>query len=248
MSLDVQAHELKWQFWACDNVKQLLATAPQLSYPPPKENVQKVVFAYVNQVAQGNLSEFARMLEMAKSTVWPWYSGKGVPSLDVLLQVCYRLGCGVPSFLCGETTAADFSQNSVIIKRQHRQSVSHNKQPFDLDKMQLELRSALEENPPPCLKDIALRIGCSKMTLYNNFPNLIPAITARHTSYRKTCHKEFIERINQEVCQIATDLHAKQIEPTTRRVAELLTKPGAIRNKEVREALHEVRRQLGWEK
>ena len=95
---------------------------------------------------------------------------------------------------------------------------------------------------------VAIRIGCCKTTLYNNFSELTHAIAARHTIYRTTCHEELIQRITLEVHQVATELHAKEIEPTTRRVAELLSKPGAILNKEVRACLREVRRQLGWEK
>jgi transcriptional regulator with XRE-family HTH domain len=204
-----------------------------------------VFSAYVNQIALGNLSEFARLLGMAKSKVWPWYSGKGVPSLDTLLQICHRFGVSVPDFLCKETV--DVSQKIALTGFGLHQPVSSNKQPFDLDKMRRELLAALEETPPPCLKDVALRIGCCKTTLYNKFPDLIHTIAARHNIYRKTCHEELIERISQEVYQVAVELHAKQIEPTNRRVVEKLTKPGAIRNKEIRAALHKVRSELGWE-
>lgn len=185
------------------------------------------------------------MLGMPKSKVWHWYSGKGVPSLHTLLQICHRIGVLVPDFLCKE--AASVSQKITLAGLQLHQPVRFKKQPFNLDKMQRELLVALEETPPRCLKDVVLRIGCCKTTLYNNFPDLIHAIAVRHISYRKTCHEELIERIIQEVYQVAVELHAKQIEPIVRRVAEKLTKPGAIRNKEIRTALHKVRSELEWE-
>ena len=98
----------------------------------------------------GNLSEFARLIAMAKSTVWPWYSGNGVPSLNVLLQICHRFDLSLFNFLCGEITAVDFSQENVLVKLQLHQSISCNKQRFNLERMQLELRSVLEENPLRC--------------------------------------------------------------------------------------------------
>lgn len=43
-----------------------------------------------------------------------------------------------------------------------------------------------------------------------------------------------------EVRTVAIELDAKQINPTTRRVAMLVTKPLAIRNKEVRKAIRKL--------
>lgn len=128
--------------------------------------------------------------------------GKTVPSLNALLQICYRIGISVPNFLTGEV-ATDFNQ---IITQQGNQPPpqpsSFNGQLFDPDRMiriQGQLIRVLQENPPLSLKEVALRVGCCRTTLYNNFPDLIRKIAARHTSYRQQCHAELIARLCQEV-------------------------------------------------
>lgn len=103
------------------------------------------------------------------------------------------------------------------------------------------------EYSPPSLVAVAKRWGYSPMTFYNNFSELSYAISERYTSYFSDSHAELIAQLVEEVRICAIWLHNQQIEPTARRVAESLTKPGAIRNKEVREALREVRARLGWE-
>ena len=73
-------------------------------------------------------------------------------------------------------------------------------------------------------------------------------IAQRYTRYLSDRHAKFIAAQAQEVRTCAVLLHNQKIEPTARRVAEKLSKPGAIRNKEVRAALNQVRQELGWNK
>lgn len=119
-----------------------------------------------------------------------------------------------------------------------------------LEKMQRILLSVLEsdEYPPSSMRKVAQRADINQRKLYEHFPDLCRAISARYTSYLKVCSVARTKQLCFEVRQVTDKLVAAGVEPTARRVAELLTKPGAIQSKEVQEALREVRAQLGWEK
>ena len=118
------------------------------------------------------------------------------------------------------------------------------------EKLRGELEAVLDGNeyPPPSLKEVARRLGYSRATFYNNFPELSYAISNRYTSHLNASRAELITRWVQKVCACAISLHNEQIKPTNARVAEKLPKSGVIRCKEVRVALRELRQELGWEK
>ncbi len=292
--------EFKWQLWVVNNIGELLSVAPSLSFPPPKQKIKRIISAYVDKVTEGSLSAFANLLGLCKSTVWAWHAGKGVPSLDTLLQLCQQLDISLTDFLIrevvvdlkvklsrpqlasyrhlfdkdralhelkgalGETPPPSmtevrhrlgyktyvtlyeyFPELCSAISKRHRDYKSS----YRKEKLRCELEDVLRNNeyPPPSLIAVAKRLGYSPMTFYNNFPELSYAISERYTSYLSASHAELIARLVEEARTCAISLHNQQIEPTVRRVAEKLTKPGAIRNKEVRAALHEVRLEMGWE-
>ena len=296
-----EAEEIEWQLWAANNIGELLATAVQLSQPPTSSTIKRIISAYIDQ--KGGLSAFANSLELTKSTVWPWYIGKSVPSIDFLLKLCHYLGVSLTDFLV-RGIVVDVTQNATISRIQP----SGYKHLFDKEKALHELNQALEETPPPSLREVQKRLGyksyatlyanfpetcsaiskrhkgyksncfkeklrceletvlssdeypppslkevarrleCSPQTFYNNFPEISHVIAQRYTSYLSDRHAKFIAAQVQEVRTCAVLLHNQQIEPTVRRVAEKLSKPGAIRNKEIRAALNQVRQELGWNK
>ncbi|HAZ47465.1 MAG TPA: hypothetical protein DDW76_01530 [Cyanobacteria bacterium UBA11369] len=110
------------------------------------------------------------------------------------------------------------------------------------------LLSALNQEPPPPLKEIVNRLGYkSSQRLYELFPHLCRQISRRYTSYRKACAQKKRERLCQEVRAAAQKIHAEGNKPSISSVSELLTQPGAIRNKYARNALDEIIRELGYE-
>jgi transcriptional regulator with XRE-family HTH domain len=295
--------EIEQQLWVANNVGELLSIASQLPNPPSREKIKRIISAYINQIAAGNLSAFVDLAGLNKQTVWGWYKGKTLPSLDTLLKLCQRLGVSLTDFLVREvvvdfpqkalasriqlsgythlfdkekalhelnraleetpppsmtqvqkrlgynsyaTLYANFPETCLSISTRYRDYKSKDYK----EKLQSELEAVLasDEYPPPSLKEVARRLNCSPQSFYNNFPELSYAIAQRYTSYKTANHEKLMVRLSQEVRLIATDLHSQRIEPTARRVAMLLSKPGAIRNLEARKALHEVRRELGWQK
>jgi transcriptional regulator with XRE-family HTH domain len=118
-----------------------------------------------------------------------------------------------------------------------------------LEEIQHALEAVLEsqEYPPPPLHEVAKRLGISVPALNRHCPELCNAIAARRASYRQQCQMKRVQKLRQEVRQVAFKLNAEGIEPTASRISLHLTKPGAILQKEAVAAVLEVRRELGWE-
>lgn len=117
-----------------------------------------------------------------------------------------------------------------------------------LEMMQWELEAVLksQEYPPPSMQEIARRLGKKSIhSLTNDFPELCSTISARYASYIQERRTERVEKLSQEVRQVALQLHLEGVDPTASRISELLKKPGSILQKEAVAAVSEVRRELG---
>ncbi|MBW4675001.1 MAG: hypothetical protein KME52_13520 [Desmonostoc geniculatum HA4340-LM1] len=81
-----------------------------------------------------------------------------------------------------------------------------------LEKLQrlLEELLAAKEYPPPSLQEIAKRLGKKSVhSLDKYFPDLCSAISARYTTYRQELQKKRVEKLRQEVRQVAFQLHSE---------------------------------------
>ncbi|MBD3881718.1 TniQ family protein [Phormidium tenue FACHB-886] len=119
-----------------------------------------------------------------------------------------------------------------------------------LEGMRSVLESTLqkEEYPPPSMQDVARREGFSVQLVKRTFPELSKAISARYEMYRKSLKEVRIGKLRQEVRDVALQLHNQRIEPTGARISKYLSKPRSILQQAAIEAVHEIRRELGWEK
>jgi hypothetical protein len=102
------------------------------------------------------------------------------------------------------------------------------------------------EYPPPSMTEVTRRLKFKKSSLYTYFPSLCHAISARHRSYRASARKERQEKIRSSIRQIAFELHAEGVKPTSLRIGERLPKPGVLRDIAGIAALDEVQRELGY--
>ncbi|MBW4695877.1 MAG: TniQ family protein [Lyngbya sp. HA4199-MV5] len=83
--------ELEWLIWSANAVGELIAVAPGLAVKVPKERVANGISNCVKLFSEGNVAEFARLIQSPKNTVWLWCNGKNLPQLDALVKLCFRL-------------------------------------------------------------------------------------------------------------------------------------------------------------
>jgi hypothetical protein len=102
---------------------------------------------------------------------------------------------------------------------------------WDPEQVRQELDRILKEEVevPPSLRQVALRLNIHHRTLVTAFPELCRAITARYKAYAHRRGEQRTEELRGEIRQIASTLDAEGVDPTHRRVASLLKRPGRLR-------------------
>lgn len=230
------------------SIGELIATAPQLSFPLKKEIISKAISNYVNELSEGNIAAFARLLNIPKNTVWMWCTGKALPSIDILVKVCQRLGISILELLKQEVLPSyRFDINNLTQKELPVNTYIKPRRALNIQKIQQILEGFLEhgESPPPSMEEVARCLEYGPRFLRRHFPDLCCAISFRYTTYQQNCYKNKIEQLCLEVRQAAIALYDQGLYPSNTRVSSYLKQPGAIRNKDVRAVLEQIRCQLG---
>ena len=148
--------------------------------------------------------------------------------------VIKRLG-----YRSGDRLYQHFSKECHAIARRHAQYKQS-----QIDEVRAKLRSALKENPPRPLKEVARSLGYEHSTLYRRDAQLCRAIAARHTEYRKDCTRKRREVFKQQVREIAIRLHERGLHPSEERVRPLLTNAPMMNFVILNEVLREIRAEL----
>lgn len=184
-------NELKWQLWVVNNIGELLAASQSLSSEPPKARVTQNIVASVNQVAQGSISTFVRLLGKYKRSLREWHSGRQIPQLSNLLPICHFLEISLLDFLTGNIAITHLDRLNTQLQGKQQSSRRRPPKKVDSEKVRSILQAALEENPPPSMKDVLKRLdkNCSEQ-VYPHFPDLYSAILSRYAAYKKAKSQE----------------------------------------------------------
>jgi len=221
-------NDWQWHQWVVKNLEEMILSGTCLP-SPSRERTSKAISLCIGQVSQGVMNRFACLIEKRKNTVWGWQHGKAQIPLDDLLRICYLTRISVVDFLHTEFVVPQDTEliatpptvSGVKIKR-------HPPTPFDRERMDRSLRTILNQNPPPSMKEVAEKLNINKRSLYKHSSSLCRAISARHAEYQKICCQERQNRHAINIRQVANGLEANSIYPSRRRVAGLLKKPSVF--------------------
>lgn len=208
--------ELKWQCWVADNVGELLAKTPNLFSSIPKTRIEAVLSAYVEQVTDGNINAFCRLIQQPDSTVHIWFSGKGVPQLAQLLQICYPLQISLWNFLTQPIEVIPFNTLRSTLPQPNQPNQPKPGKRLNAAIAQVALQAALNEVPPPSQKEVVKRLNTNRTTLRRRFPDLFRAISSRYANYHKEQQYEAIRQ------QLETIIGKEDPPPSLREVARRL--------------------------
>jgi DNA-binding XRE family transcriptional regulator len=225
-----------------------MAAAPRLTSPPKRERIAQVLSACVDELGEGSIAAFARLLKQPRNTVWVWHKGQVLPSLDILLKICDCLEISVMDFLIQDIAVIAQGRMRMRNLPQIQPLGTPRKLPRALDSytIQQALEAVLESDdyPPPSMTKVAQHLGYDVRFLREHFSDLCHAISAQYLKEKKACYNIRIEQLCLEVREVALKLNAQGVYPSNTRVSSYLKQPGCIRNKDVRAALYAVRRQL----
>ena len=96
------------------------------------------------------------------------------------------------------------------------------------------------EQPPPTLRMMTQRLKLSYSTLYKVHPGACHEMALRYKAYVQQRKESRLQRLQEEVKQVALQLRAEGIAPTQKRIAPYLSQPGILRNPSVRAFLNEI--------
>ncbi len=183
-STTLDTDELKQHCWFAERAGELLASSPNLSMPPPREQIAVKMTLYLDQYARGNQSLLARTLRITVQGLRRYLQIGAVPYFDSLLHFCYALSTTPLAFL-----TEDFlpPQSMPHLPVEHLPQISRGKgkpvTPGDVKQMRQVLETLLsseEIDPYPSLKEIAWGMGCDVSTIRKHCPDLCRASVMRY--------------------------------------------------------------------
>lgn len=242
-SINSEMPEFAWQQWVTEELGAVVAQMPSTQGGPKRECIQLAVNHAAKRLAGGNISAFARQLDLPRNTVENWCQSKRIPEMDMLLRLCYRLNLSLCEVLFQEAeTLHPHLQDPVPEARfQSRKRTAIDKERiFHL----LEQVESSAQDPPLSLQEVGQRLGYQPTTLYKINRAACHAIAEHYTAYRRELREKRLQGYASEIRQIALQLQAAHVELTRRHIARHLAQPAILRDPKVRELLQDVCREV----
>jgi len=228
--------------WVTMNVGTLLALSPTVTVSPSRKRVQEALPAIIQQVTQGNISAFARTLNMPQGLVSHWVNGRKLPQLEMLLHICSVVDLSLEALLLHDLglLRPRLRATGEPPVYELRSKWSHVRVSTEQIRHALEEILAENDDPPPTLTQVAQWLGQGTPVLYRCHPTACYAISARYKEYAQQRTATRVQQYRVELREAARQLHEKGVSPTRGRIEPLLRSPGILRDPKVRQLLVEV--------
>lgn len=239
--VSVGQEDAELELWRVEAVGALLALGAKSRDRLSMAHIPQQLSALANEATAGNLAALSRRLKIPKNTLWLWYSGEVVPSLESSLSICGHFDLSLVQFFTGEMPALPSLDNLQVTQRQP--SATASSQPFDLEVAHLFLKRVLSQeiSPPLSVVEVSRKLKCNRRILYKYFPDLCSAIASNYKNYlQQSCEKNLASCCHQ-VQQIVDRLYREGQYPSESRVAQLMDKPNFLRYEKVRSVLRAAR-------
>jgi hypothetical protein len=212
-------HELEQQIWIGKSLEELIIAVRRLP-SPQKERTATSISLCINQVSDGVMNRFARLIGKRKNTVWGWQHGQTQIPIDDLLRICNRVNISLVDFLYADAFVLndiDLIQTPTAVSGV--KAIGRSPRHLDPKATKDALLTILKQQTPISMKEVATRIDLNKRLLYKHFPDLCKAISTRHKEHRckeqQKTHKVFADKVNKT----RMSLHNIGLYPSRRRVA-----------------------------
>ncbi|MEW9181127.1 TniQ family protein [Bacillus mycoides] len=216
------------------NIEELL-TLDTVNLKKVSQSLQKLI----EEVTNGNVTEFARLMSIPKVTMWDWVKGERVPSLEGLLRICFQLEISIKELLTNGKVFFDCAQGKAKEKILLQSTISKRRK-INPDLLQKKLEGYIESDENFSLSEISKRIGYDRKLLYQHCPEQCKRIVE---SYKKYCEKQSLERKETvaSLVQVAVEeLIRNDIYPSRRSVEKRLGKSAVLREKYIQQVWKEI--------
>jgi transcriptional regulator with XRE-family HTH domain len=229
------------ELWRVEAIGALLALGVKSRNKLSAVHIPSQLSMLANEATAGNLAALSRQLKIPKNTLWLWYSGEVIPSLESSLSICGYFDITLFHFFTGEMGERPSLDNWRISKQ--KSSTTAPSQSFDLEVARLFLEQVLSQkmSPPLSVVQVSRKLGCNRRILYKYFPDLCSEVASIYKDHlQKSCHENLVSCCHQ-VQQIVAQLCREGEYPSESRVAQLMDKPNFLRYEQVRSVLKSAR-------
>jgi transcriptional regulator with XRE-family HTH domain len=237
----VNQEETKPELWKIEALGALLSLGVESRDRLSVVHIPQQLSMLANEATAGNLAALARRLKIPKNTLWLWWNGEVVPSLESSLSICSHFDITLIQFFTGEMEKRPSLDNLQVPNQQSLTTLPG--QPFDLKVARLFLEQVLSQkiSPPLSVVAVSRKLGCNRRILYKYFPDLCSEIASIYKNYlQKSCQENLVSCCSQ-VQQIVAQLHREGQYPSESQVAQLMDKPNFLRYAQVRSVLKSAR-------
>ena len=208
-------------------VNSLVNSTMELNHLPTQDEFVQILFSKVETLSHGNIPKFSRdILGLDSHNIYQWLKRINIPSFNLLLYTCMRLG---------ETPTEFFNNNAI-----NQELILQNMPSDESLNLRVKIKSSLQviyskSYNPISLQGIAKKLGVSVEYLRFNFYDETKDI--RHKYYNKTAKKKKAQslklaHIKDEIDNIICDLITHNIKPSKSKVARLFK--GKINFKDIK--------------
>lgn len=219
----VTTEELQWQSWVVSSLQEIVIARNHLPMPPT-ERIAEALTLCIDSASHGVMNRFSSLIGKPKNTVWGWLQGKSLIPLSDLLRVCYSVDLPLVDFLYadGLALARRAPTLSRMLPRHEPRPSRQRPKRFDRYALEQALTTALKDNPPKPMTEVAHELRTHKRSLYKHFPKLCKAISARYLNQRSTNDQKVRDLKAAITDGLRSRLNTDGIYPSRRRVMSLI--------------------------
>jgi hypothetical protein len=225
-----------WQAQVTAAAESLVAGAAAVGQDPPTERIAAILGAVVGRGYGQGVGSVSRRLQMGREFLNGWQRGK-VPQLANLI----RFSIGVAHSPAALLTDPELSQQRQVVERQRcagmpaRVAQPHVQQrDWEAIAALLQRMASTSEQEPCSMRAIGRQLGISVILLRQHCPKENRQIAERYKAHVRARGQQRRATLAQAIQQAVQQLHDAGVVPTQKRVTEVLMKPGALREPEMR--------------
>lgn len=214
--------------WIAAALEDLVLRLPMLDGIATAEKFVGFLHFAITEIAQGNRSEFCRMLGLPRWSLTRWLGENERPTLPQLLSVCYGLNCS-PSLVFLEDSADLISRLNGNVRPVPEIILARQPRPMLSDEQRHQLTYRLREimaDEFDCrpLVDIAATLNLTSSTLKYWFPEECTTIIGKHKKATAQLAAKKLEEAENRVSEVVRNIRTQGQYPSRRRVNQLLQK------------------------
>lgn len=187
---------------------------------------KQALFTWANRVGATSVKAKARFLGMPQSLVCYWQYTDREPSLQRLLELCFRNGLPALEVCRGSTTIEQSRPRDLQAARAWRFRTLSEEEKDEIQKRAAEMAA---RDYPPCVKHAASELGVAAGTLKALAPATCDTLSKRSKAQKELIRKVRSVRFQQKVRWAIRRAVDQGEVPTMRAIGAALSAPGILR-------------------